>query len=183
MKNKGAEVKMAFFMSEVIEVLERTPRVLEQYLVGLSDGWLQTNEGDGTWNPSQVIGHLIDGEKYNWIPRLELILSESNDKRFPVFDRFSHLQQYHDWSIEEKIREFASLRRDSIETLNLLITDKAQLEMTGIHPEYGEVKARELISTWAVHDLTHISQITRVMAKKYDESVGPWKSYLGILKN
>ncbi|MBT2679387.1 DinB family protein [Bacillus sp. ISL-35] len=174
---------MAFIMSEVIEVLERTPRVLEQYLVGLSDGLLQSNEGEGTWNPSQVIGHLIDGEKYNWIPRLELILSNSSEKKFPVFDRFSHLQQYHDWSIEEKIREFASLRGDSIEKLKLLINDNSQLEMTGIHPEYGEVKALELISTWAVHDLTHISQITRVLAKRYDEAVGPWKSYLGILQS
>lgn len=174
---------MTFNISEVIEVLERTPKVLEQYLVGLSDGWLETNEGDGTWNPSQVIGHLIDAEKLNWIPRLELILSDTNEKKFPPFDRFSHLQQYHDWSIDEKIREFSSLRTDSIEKLKLLITDETQLELTGNHPEYGEVRARELISTWVVHDLTHISQITRVLAKRYDQAVGPWKSYLSILKN
>ncbi|CAM3803375.1 DinB family protein [Mesobacillus thioparans] len=174
---------MEFFMSEVIEVLERTPRVLEQYLVGLSEDWLQANEGEGTWTPSQVIGHLIDGEKYNWIPRLEIILSETDERRFPVFDRFSHLQQYHEWSIEKKIREFESLREENIGKLKLLITDKSQLEITGVHPEYGEVRARELISTWTVHDLTHIAQITRVLAKRYDQAVGPWKGYLGILKN
>lgn len=173
---------MAFNLSEVIEILERTPKVVEQYLAGLSDGWIESHEGEGTWNSSQVIGHLIDGEKYNWIPRLELMLSDMSVKRFPVFDRFAHLQQFHDWSIEEKIREFSSLRAESIEKLKELIIDESQLEMKGIHPEYGEVKVRELISTWAVHDLTHISQITRVMAKRYEEAVGPWKSYLGILK-
>ncbi|MBT2663434.1 DinB family protein [Bacillus sp. ISL-45] len=173
---------MTFNLSEAIEVLERTPNVLEQYLVGLSGDWLESNEGEGTWNPSQVIGHLIDGEKYNWIPRLELMLSDTSDKRFPIFDRFSHLQQYNEWSIEEKICEFSTLRYESIEKLKKLIKDESQLELEGIHPEYGEVKARELISTWAVHDLTHISQITRVLARRYEEAVGPWKSYLGILK-
>ncbi|MCM3575733.1 DinB family protein [Mesobacillus subterraneus] len=173
---------MSFTLSEVIEVLERTPKVLEQYLVGLSSDWLKSNEGEGTWNPSEVVGHLIDGEKYNWIHRLELMLSDTSDKTFPVFDRFSHLQQYNEWSIEEKIREFSSLRAESIAKLKELIKDESQLEREGIHPEYGEVKVRELVSTWAVHDLTHISQITRVLAKRYDEAVGPWKSYLGILK-
>jgi hypothetical protein len=179
--NKGAGELMTFNLSEAIEVLERTPKVLEQYLVGLSYGWLESNEGEGSWNPSQVVGHLIDGEKYNWIPRLELILSETSDKRFPPFDRFSHLQQYHDWTIEEKVTEFSSLRAGSVAKLKEMIKDQNQFEMTGIHPEYGEVKARELISTWAIHDLTHISQITRVMAKRFDVAVGPWKSYLGIL--
>ncbi|MBT2641574.1 DinB family protein [Bacillus sp. ISL-41] len=173
---------MAFNLPEVIEILERTPNVLEQYLGGLSSDWLESNEGEGTWNPSQVVGHLIEGEKYNWIPRLELMLSDKSDKRFPVFDRFSHLQQYNEWSIEEKIREFSYLRAKSIKKLKELFKDDTQFEMKGFHPEYGEVKARELISTWAVHDLTHISQITRVLAKRYDEAVGPWKSYLGILK-
>jgi hypothetical protein len=130
-----------------------------------------------------VIGHLIDGEKYNWIPRLELILSNKKDRRFPIFDRFSHLQLYEDLSIDEKVSKFGSLRSENIEKLKQLIKDESQLDLTGIHPEYGEVKARELISTWVVHDLTHISQITRVMAKRYELAVGPWKSYLGILKN
>ncbi|WP_079508909.1 DinB family protein [Mesobacillus jeotgali] len=174
---------MAFHMEEVIEMLERTPKVLEQYLVGLSDDWLKADEGEGTWNPSQVIGHLIYGEKYNWIPRLELILSDKKDKRFLVFDRFSHLQLYKEYSISEMISEFGSLRTDSIEKMKQLIKHESQLELSGIHPVYGEVKARELISTWMVHDLTHISQITRVMAKRYEMAVGPWKSYLGILKN
>ncbi|RSD29046.1 DinB family protein [Mesobacillus subterraneus] len=172
---------MVINLNEVIEILERTPRTLESFLSGLSDGWLTANEGEGTWNASEVIGHLIDGERYNWIPRLQIILSDNTEKTFPVFDRFSHLQQYADWSIEEKLNEFESLRMENIEKLRAMMTSEQQFGMIGIHPEYGEVTARQLISTWAVHDLTHLAQITRVLAKHYDQEVGPWKGYLGIL--
>ncbi len=173
---------MVFNMDEAIEVLERTPKLLDSFLSGLSDAWLYCNEGEGTWNVSEVIGHLIDGEKYNWIPRLELMLRESENKAFPAFDRFSHLKDASGITIDEKLAEFNSLRIANIDKLKALITDERHFELTGIHPEYGEVKVRELISTWAVHDLTHISQITRVMANRYRVDVGPWKAYLGILK-
>lgn len=169
-------------MDEAIEVLERTPKLLDGFLSGLSDAWLHCNEGEGTWNVSEVIGHLIEGEKYNWIPRLELMLQESENNAFPAFDRYSHLKDSSGITIDEKLAEFTSLRIANIDKLKALITDERHFELTGIHPEYGEVKVRELISTWAVHDLTHITQITRVMANRYREDVGPWKSYLGILK-
>jgi hypothetical protein len=174
--------KLVFNMDEAIEVLERTPKLLDSFLSGLSDAWLHCNEGEGTWNVSEVIGHLIDGEKYNWIPRLELMLQESENKAFPAFDRFSHLKDASDKTIDEKLVEFKSLRTANIDKLKTMITEERHFELTGVHPEYGEVKVRELISTWAVHDLTHISQITRVMANRYRADVGPWKSYLGILK-
>jgi hypothetical protein len=172
---------MVFNMNEAIEILERTPGTLEALLAGLTEGWVSSNEGEGTWNPSEVIGHLVDGEKYNWIPRLKIMLAETDDKIFPAFDRFSHLKDYAHLSIEEKLSEFSSLRKESIKKLKELIVDDKQFVLTGVHPEYGEVEARQLIATWAVHDLTHLSQITRVLAKRYTKEVGPWKSYLGIL--
>lgn len=173
---------MIFNMDEAIEVLERTPKLLDSFLSGLSKAWLHCNEGEGTWNVSEVIGHLIDAEKFNWIPRLELMLHEGENKAFTPFDRFSHLKDSSYRTIDEKLVEFTTLRVENIDKLKALVNEERHFELTGIHPEYGEVKVRELISTWAVHDLTHISQITRVMANRYRADVGPWKAYLGILK-
>jgi len=171
-----------FNVNEAIEILDRTPQTLEYFLSGLSDGWLQCNEGETTWNVSEVIEHLIEGEKNNWIPRLEFILHEGESKPFPHFDRFSHLNNKFQGSIEEKLFEFKTIRKHNINKLTSLIDSELHLELTGYHPAFGVVKIRELISTWVVHDLTHISQIVRVMAERYRTDVGPWISYLGILK-
>ncbi|MEL3973330.1 DinB family protein [Rossellomorea oryzaecorticis] len=174
---------MNFKLNEGIEILERTPRTLEGFLAGLSAGWLEGDEGEGTWNAVGVVEHLIEGEKHNWIPRLKMILHDGESRVFPVFNRFSHVEEPSSKSIEEKLAEFASLRSDSVKELKALIVDQDHsLEATGLHPAFGEVSARELISTWVVHDLTHISQIVRVFSNRYREDVGPWKEYLGVLK-
>jgi hypothetical protein len=173
---------MNFNIEEAIEVLERTPRTLASFLSGLSEGWLQCNEGEGTWNASEVIEHLIEGEKTNWIPRLEFILQEGESQPFPPFDRFSHLKGKTERSIEEKLLEFKTLRAQNITKLKVLIEPELHLELTGSHPAFGQVKLRELLSAWVVHDLTHIAQIVRVMAERYRADVGPWIEYLGILK-
>lgn len=173
---------MNFNMKEAIEVLERTPQTLEYFLSGLSDRWLQCNEGEETWNVSEVIGHLIEGEKNNWIPRLEIILQEGESNPFPPFDRYSHLNERSERSIEQKLLEFKKIRTLNTAKLNVLIEPELHLELTGSHPALGVVKLRELLSTWVVHDLTHIAQIVRVMAERYRADVGPWKEYLGILK-
>ncbi|QQE79752.1 DinB family protein [Alicyclobacillus sp. SO9] len=173
---------MNFSMKEAIEVLERTPKTLEYFLSGLSDGWLQCNEGEGTWNVSQVIGHLIEAEKNNWIPRLEFILQEGENKPFPPFDRYSHLNEGSDRPIEQKFLEFETIRTLNISKLKVLIEPELHLELTGYHPAFGIVKLRELLSTWVVHDLTHLAQIVRVMAERYRSDVGSWKEYLSILK-
>jgi DinB superfamily len=172
---------MNFNLKEAIEVLERTPQTLEYLLSGLSDSWSQCNEGEGTWNPSEVIGHLIEGEKNDWIPRLEIILKEGESKPFPPFDRFSHLKESPGVTIEKKLQEFKNLRARNLTKLKSLVEPEQHLELTGTHPALGVVKLRELLSTWVVHDLTHIAQIVRVMAERYRTDVGPWKEYLGIL--
>ncbi|WP_332628767.1 DinB family protein [Halalkalibacter flavus] len=172
---------MNFNFEEVIQVLERTPQTLEHLLSGLSSEWFENNEGEGTWNVSQVIDHLIDGEKNNWIPRLEIILQEGETKPFPEFDRYSHLNEETKRTMNQKLSEFKCIRVKNIKKLKSLIKPNSHLELTGSHPAFGVVKVRELLATWAIHDLTHISQIVRVMAKRYSEDVGPWKEYLGIL--
>ena len=173
---------MHFKMNEAIELLERTPQTLEYFLSGLSEGWLHCNEGEGTWNAIEVVEHLIEGEKNNWIPRLEFILQEISNNPFPPFDRFSHLKNMSQTSIDQKLQEFKAIRMQNISKLKSMIEPDLHLELEGSHPAFGTVKVRELISTWVTHDLSHISQIVRVMAERYREDVGPWKEYLGILK-
>ncbi|TYS67843.1 DinB family protein [Sutcliffiella horikoshii] len=174
---------MKFQMKEAMEILERTPKTLEHLLVGISPNWLTCNEGEGTWNTKEVIDHLIEGEKVNWIPRLRFILQEGESKPFPEFDRFAHLHANAVGTVEQKLQEFKELREGNLQTLTQHIEPTKHMELKGIHPALGEVKVRELISTWVVHDLTHITQITRVIAKRYKEDVGPWKEYLGIIRN
>ncbi|MFE5320308.1 DinB family protein [Paenibacillus sp. NPDC056579] len=169
-------------MEEAIEVLERTPKALELFLAGLSDSWLQCNEGEGTWNVTEVIEHLIEGEKHNWIPRLQFILDEGESKPFPPFDRYSHLENRAEASIEQKLQDFKAIRAKNITKLRELIQPEEHFERTGTHPQFGAVKVRELLSTWVVHDLTHTAQIVRVMAGRYSTDVGPWEQFLGILK-
>ncbi|GED59864.1 DinB family protein [Brevibacillus formosus] len=172
---------MNFNLDEAIEVLERTPQALESLLTGLSNGWLQNNEGDGTWHAIEVIEHLIEAEKTNWLPRLEIILQEGERKPFPPFDRFAHLQETSVRSFEQKLLEFKTLRAQNLAKLRTLVEPEKHLELTGLHPAFGVVKMRELLSTWVVHDLTHTAQIVRVIAKRYTADVGPWREYLGIL--
>ncbi|GAA4876874.1 hypothetical protein GCM10023310_65850 [Paenibacillus vulneris] len=174
---------MNFLLNEAIELLERTPRTLESLLSGLSDRWLHCNEGEGTWNVIEVVEHLIEGEKHNWVPRLDMILREGEDKPFPPFDRFSHLHSESRSTIEQSLQAFKQIRFQNLDFVKERIQPELHLELAGTHPEFGPVKVRELLSTWVVHDLTHMTQIVRVMAKSYSSDVGPWKAYLGILKH
>ncbi|SHG40926.1 DinB family protein [Winogradskyella jejuensis] len=172
---------MNFEINKSVEILERTPKVLESLLKGLSEDWLFNNEGKNTWSPYEVLGHLIFGEKTDWIIRIKIILSTSENKDFEPFERFAHLNE--NKHINELIDEFKILRYNNLKILKSFIITEEKLSLTGVHPEFGNVTLKQLISTWAVHDLGHISQITRVMAKQYTLEVGPWINYLGILKN
>lgn len=173
---------MAFDFEEAVEILERTPRTLEVFLSGLSEGWLEADEGKNTWNVYEVIEHLIEAEISDWMPRLIMILEKGEQVAFPPFDRFAHLQHPKAHSIDALLLEFQKLRHDNIQKLQHLVDPDHDLELTGTHPEFGPVHLKELLATWTVHDLTHISQIVRVMAERYREEVGPWSAYLGIYR-
>lgn len=172
---------MQFKLKEAKEILTRTPSMLEVMLSGLSEDWIRCNEGEGTWSPFDVIGHLVDGERKDWMERIRIISLQEGDRQFEPFDRFEHLTRNKNRSLNELLKEFTSLRKRNLEELDLLIHSEVDMDSTGIHPAFGEVTMHQLLSTWAVHDLNHISQITRVMAKRYQEDVGPWKEYLRVL--
>lgn len=171
---------MNFKQSEAVEILERTPVVLTHLLSGLSLEWLSSNEGGNSWNSLEVVAHLIECEKSNWIPRINSILTSHENGPLPSFDRFSHLGK--ETGIEELLREFAQCRQQSLYQLGTLKIGSFDLNITGLHPEFGSITLQQLLSTWVVHDFTHITQITRILAKRYDLDVGPWKTYLSILK-
>ncbi|QII47427.1 DinB family protein [Bacillus paralicheniformis] len=172
---------MNFQHEEAIEILECTPQTLSQLLTGLSNEWINCNEGENTWSAFDIVGHLIEGEKNNWLPRITMILKKGVTEPFPPFDRFSQLNQNDGKTMEQLLNEFADIRRANLEALRQIIDPETDFEQTGVHPEFGIVKLREQISTWVAHDLTHISQIARVLAKRYQDDVGPWKAYLRIL--
>ncbi|MBB3109709.1 putative damage-inducible protein DinB [Paenibacillus phyllosphaerae] len=175
---------MNFKLDETIAILSRTPRMLDSLLAGLSDEWLTCNEGEGTWNARQVLAHLIDGERTNWLPRLMFLIQEGTRQPFPPFDRYAHLNgavEGEEPTLADQLHLFRELRDLNITKLKELVQEESQLELTGLHPAFGEVRLRELLATWVVHDLAHTAQITRVMAERYREDVGPWIAYLGIL--
>lgn len=172
---------MKFDLHKSVEILERTPIVIEDMLTDISDEWVINNEGPDTWSAYDIVGHLIHGEKTDWIPRIEIILSGKADKRFIPFDRFAQFTESKGKSLETLTAEFKTLRKNNIIKLRLKKIDPADLFKTGIHPEFGEVTLQQLLSTWVVHDLSHIAQIARVMSKQYKAEVGPWIEYLPIL--
>jgi uncharacterized damage-inducible protein DinB len=173
---------MKFDLNKSVEILEKTPSVIEVILKGISEDWTMNNEGKDTWSPYDVVGHLVNAEKTNWIPRMEVILANNNDKKFPSFDRFAQFKDSKGKSLKALIEEFKTLRKKNIVKLRLKQLDSTDLLKKGIHPEFGKVTLKQLLSTWVVHDLAHTAQITRVMAKQYKAEVGPWVEYLSILK-
>lgn len=172
---------MTFEIDKAIEILLRTPQTLETLLNGISEEWLVNNEGENTWSPYEIVGHLIHGEKTDWVPRAKIILSNTQNKKFEPFDRFAQKKADKTKTMSALLEEFKNLRSENIKVLSTLNINAATLRKKGIHPELGEASLKELLSTWVVHDLGHISQITRVMAKQYKNEVGVWSAYLGIL--
>ncbi|MCA1586204.1 MAG: DinB family protein [Acidobacteria bacterium] len=172
---------MNFDLGTGIAVLERTPGVLETLLSGLPDGWTTGNEGADTWSPFDVVGHLIDGELTDWMARLHIILSQTANRRFEPFDRSGHISRNKGRPLPELLAEFRELRERNLSQLRGLDLTRAQLQLTGEHPAFGRVTLEQLLATWVAHDLGHLAQITRVMAKQYREAVGPWEAYLPVL--
>ena len=172
---------MNFSLENSISILERTPAILNTYLRGLPDGWTMSNEGGETWSPYDIVGHLIHGEKTDWVVRARIILSDAEDKSFEPFDRFAQLSDSKGKSLDALLDEFEVLRCENIKALKSLDISEAALDLTGEHPEFKTVTLRQLLSTWTVHDMGHIYQISRVMAFQYKDSVGPWTKYLKVL--
>jgi hypothetical protein len=172
---------MNFTLELAVPLLARTPSSLDALLRDLPAPWLSGTEGADTWSPYDVIGHLIHGERTDWIPRVEHLLTHGERVPFPPFDRFGHFDASRGKGLTELLDTFAALRADSLRRLADLNLTDADLERPGHHPEFGTVRLREHLATWVAHDLDHVAQIARVMARQYAEAVGPWRRYLRVI--
>lgn len=172
---------MELEIQHAVEVLERTPPTLNSLLRDLSEPWLVQNEEPETWSPYDIVGHLIHAENSDWIPRAKMILEHGEERAFEPFDRFAMFEKFKDKSIDELLDTFAHMRAESLRELRLMNLTSALLEKRGRHPEFGVVTLSQLLATWVVHDLGHLAQVTRVMAKQYRDAVGPWTAYLPVL--
>ena len=171
-----------FSLAEAIAVLSRTPPTLNALLRGLPSAWVRGNEGRDTWNAFDIVGHLICGERTDWMPRVRIILENGEARPFDPFDRFAQLKESQDKSLEQLLDDFAGLRRENLAALQALNLQHEDLSRRGRHPALGVVTLSELLATWAAHDLTHVHQLSRVMAHQYRDAVGPWSAYLGVLQ-
>lgn len=172
---------MRFGLADSIDVLRRTPATLQTLLDGVDESLVRGTEGPETFSPFDVVGHLIDGEETDWIPRARIILSDATDKTFTPYDRFRHLDRNVDRTLASLLSEFAQLRAENLAELKSWQLIEDQLELTGIHPTFGAVTLRQLLAAWVVHDLGHVAQIARVMAKQYRDDVGPWTPFMPVL--
>ena len=174
---------MEFELGNAIAVLERTPATLRSLLLGLPPAWTDATEGPDTWSPYVVIGHLIQGERSDWIPRAQIILAQGPERRFTPFDRFAQFRDSEGKSLTELLDEFAQLRAANLSTLKSWQLTDAQLALEGQHPAFGAVTLRQLLATWVAHDLGHVVQVSRVMAKQYRDAIGPWTEYLSVMNS
>ena len=173
---------MEFDLGHTISLLSRTPAVLNTLLGDLPETWTLRNEGENTWSAFDVVGHLIHGERTDWMPRARMILQSGEAQTFEPFDRWGHVRESQGKSLGQLLEEFGGLRLENLIELRALNLRQEDLERRGRHPALGVVTLSELLATWAAHDLTHLHQISRVMAHQYREAVGPWIAYLGVLR-
>lgn len=174
---------MKFDLNQAISVLERTPGVFKQLLDNISQEWTHKNEGKDTWSPYDVVGHLVHGEKTDWMPRLEIVLNDSENNTFEPYDRFAQFEMSKGKSLGDLLDEFEILRKKNLRTLKSKFLSSNDLTKQGIHPGLGPVTLNQMLSAWVVHDLGHIAQVSRVMAKQYKEEIGPWTQYLTIVNH
>jgi uncharacterized damage-inducible protein DinB len=172
---------MEFQCEQAVEVLSRTPVVLESLFRGLSEPWIRQNEGAESWSPFEVLGHLVSVEEVAWIPRARSILERGESQAFEPIDRVAQRERFKDETVASLLDAFARWRRQNLEALKQMNLTPARLALKGTHPEFGPVTLGELLSTWVVHDLDHLGQIVRVMSKQYTDAVGPWRAFLPIL--
>jgi DinB superfamily len=169
-------------LQHTIALLTRTPAALNALLCDLPDAWTLQNEGENTMRPFDVVGHLIHGERTDWMPRVRMILQFGETRAFEPFDRLGHIRESAGKSLEQLLDEFARVRSEKLQELRALNLQPQDLERCGRHPALGVVTLSQLLATWAAHDLTHLHQLSRVMAHQYREAVGPWSQYLGVMQ-
>jgi hypothetical protein len=174
-------MRRPFVMHEAVAILARTPATVDALLRGLPDGWIAANEGGETWSPFDVVGHLIHGERTDWVPRARIIVEQGEARAFDKFDRLAQFRESNGRPLASLLDEFASLRRENLRELDAMRLTDADLDRRGRHPELGIVTLRQLLSTWVAHDLDHVVQISRVLARQYSDEVGPWRAYLRII--
>jgi hypothetical protein len=172
---------MNFNLVDAVAVLARTPDTLRTMLDGLPSSWIDATEGPDTWSPYVIVGHLIHGERTDWIARAQIILAQGSARRFTPYDRVAQFQESRGKSLADLLDELARLRAVNVATLTAWQLTGAQLDLEGEHPEFGAVTLRQLLATWVAHDLGHVAQIARVMAKQYRDAIGPWRAYLPIV--
>jgi uncharacterized damage-inducible protein DinB len=181
--NRLFEVVVNFSFDEALPVLRATPGVLRAWLAELPELWTMMNEGPDTWSPFDIVGHLIHGERTDWIPRIELLLAHGESRPFTPFDRFAQFRDSEGKSLDELLDTFSALRRSNVAHLESLHLQPEDLSRRGRHPELGPVTLGQLLATWVAHDLNHLGQIARVMGRQYTEAVGPWLEYLPMLES
>lgn len=172
----------AFDLRHTLAILERTPAAMNALLRGLAEEWTRTNEGSGTWSAHDIIGHLVYGELTDWLPRARIILAGDETRPFEPFDRLGYKNESAGKSLDGLLDEFTRLRRENVTTVGKLNLQPQDFNRRARHPALGSVTLSELLATWAVHDLTHLHQISRVMAYQYRQAVGPWSAFLGVLQ-
>jgi len=177
----GDRTRRSFVIEEAVAILARTPATLDAMLRGLPDGWLVAHEGGDTWSALDVLGHLIHGERTDWLPRARIILEHGEARTFDAFDRFAQFAVPEPRTLAGLLDELAALRQSNLRELAALQLTDADLDRRGRHPELGVVTLRQLLATWAAHDLDHVVQISRVLARQYSDAVGPWRAYLRII--
>lgn len=173
---------MRFDLQETVALLTRTPATLNTLLRELPDNWTRQNEGGSTWSAFDIVGHLIHGERTDWIPRVKMILETGETRPFEPFDRWAQLRNSQGKSLEKLLDEFSQLRSANLAALQQMNLRLEDFERRGQHPALGVVTLSELLATWVTHDLTHLHQISRVMAYQYRSATGPWSAYLGVLQ-
>jgi hypothetical protein len=174
---------MNFSLDDAVPVLRATPSVLRAWLADLPDVWTRSNEGPETWSPFDIVGHLIHGERTDWMPRLELLLAHGDSRPFIPFDRFAQFRDSQGKSLHQLLDTFAGLRLGNLSRLESFRLEPRDLNRPGRHPELGPVSLGQLLATWVAHDLNHLGQIARVMGRQYTEAVGPWLEYLPLLRS
>lgn len=180
--SSAAHPREVFHLSDGLPVLERTPAVLRALLADLPTGWADVDEGPDTWSPLVVVGHLVHGERADWIPRARLVLAQDPDARFAPFDRFAQLRESAGKTLAQLLDELTDLRAANLATVRAWNLTDRELALSAMHPDLGRVSLRQLLATWVAHDLAHLGQITRVMAKRYRAAVGPWRAYLPVME-